>query len=271
MVSKKLLLRLSGEGNMTFSQSSMGSYCSIHNDTKDETILVYVGANPQVIKPILWSISGVAALFSGAASMGVIGVTVTKWAVAEQTLVVSVSAMASAAGALVSASNWVLDTVQNKFVADFSKGGYQKLLPGQTFTTSRKTPMVCFNLRAWVIRIQKTEKAIIIRRANSSVWTGATNGGTNTYHVTNQKYFTNWRMETIPVEVEVHIATSQTESDGYTMVGSAGPECRLTEHMTWMHVDFEEPTKSPEGESNTHSVILVESNESKCSNKDTSK
>jgi hypothetical protein len=223
----------------------MGSYCSIHNDTKDETVMVYVGANPQVLKPILWSISGFAALLSGAASMGMIGVTAAEWVVAEQTLMVSVSAMSSAAGALVSASNWVLDTVQNKFVADFSKGGYHKLLPGQTFTTSQKT--LGLNLRAWIIRIQKTKQAIIIRRANSSVWTGATNRSTNIYNVTNQKYFKNWRTETIPVQVQ-HI-TSQTESaDGYTMVGSAGPECRLTKHTTWIHVDldFEEPSDGVE-------------------------
>ena len=229
----------------------MGSYCSIHNDTKDETVMVYVGGNPKVIKPILWSISGVAALFSGAASMGVIGVTAAEWVVAEQTLMVSVSAMSSAAGALVSASNWVLDAVQNKFVADFSKGGYKKLLPGQTFTTSQKT--LGLNLRAWIIRIQKTEQAIIIRRANSSVWTGATNGSTNTYNVTNNMYFKNWRTETIPVEVHID---SQTESDGYTIVGSTGPECRLIENNTWIHVEFEEPS-----DYSVESHVLKESND----------
>jgi hypothetical protein len=165
--------------------------------------------------------------------MGVIGVTAAEWAGVS----VSVSAISSAAGALVSASNWVLDTLQNKFVADLSEGGYQKLLPGQTFTTSQKT--IGLNLRTWVIRIQKTEKAILIRRANSSVWTGATNGNTNIYNVTDKKYFKNWRTETIPVEVHIE---SQTESGGYTMVGSAEPECRLTESITWIHVDFEEPS-----------------------------
>jgi hypothetical protein len=246
----------------------MGSYCSIHNDTKDETVMVYVGANPQVIKPILWSISGLAALFSGAASMGVIGVTAAQWAVAEQTLMISVSTMSSAAGALVSASNWVLDTVQNKFVADFSKGGYHKLLPGQTFTTRQTT--LGLNLRAWIIRIQKTEQAIIIRRANSSVWTGATNGSTNTYNVTNKKYFKNWRTETIPVEVQ-HIESSQTESDGYTMVGSAGPECRLTEHKTWIHVDFEEPSSDYDdaGVESLHRPFLKESNDKDSNKEDT--
>jgi hypothetical protein len=236
----------------------MGSHCSIHNDTKDETVMIYVGANPKVIKPILWSISGLAALLSGAASMGVIGVTAAEWVVAEQTLMVSVSAMSSAAGALVSASNWVLDTVQNKFVADFSNGGYHKLLPGQTFTTSQKT--LGLNLRAWIIRIQKTEQAIIIRRANSSVWTGATNGSTNTYNVTNKKYFKNWRTETIPVEVHIE---SQTESDGYTMVGSAGPECRLTENNTWIHVDFEEPS-----DDGVESHVLKESNDNDSNKED---
>ena len=46
----------------------MGSYCSIHNDTRDETVLVYVGANPHVIKPILWTLSGFATMLSGAAA-----------------------------------------------------------------------------------------------------------------------------------------------------------------------------------------------------------
>jgi hypothetical protein len=33
--------------------------------------------------------------------------------------------------------------------------------------------------------------------------------------------------------------TTQTESaDGYTMVGSARPECRWTEPNTWIHVNF---------------------------------
>jgi hypothetical protein len=171
----------------------MGSYCSIHNDTKDETVMVYVGANPKVIKPILWSISGLAALLSGAASMG----------------------------------------------------GYQKLLPGQTFSTRQN--MLGLNLRAWIIRIQKTDQAVVIRRANSSVWTGATIGSTNIYKVTNKKYFKNWRTETIPVEVHIE---SQTESDGYTMVGSVGPECRLTENNTWIHVDFEEPSSEKESNDN---------------------
>jgi hypothetical protein len=59
------------------------------------------------------------------------------------------------------------NTLQNNFVADFSKGGYHKLLPGQTFTTSQKTTLG-LNLRVWVIRIQTTEQAIIIQRSKSS-------------------------------------------------------------------------------------------------------
>jgi hypothetical protein len=57
--------------------------------------------------------------------------------------------------------------------------------------------------------------------------------------VTNQKYFKNWRTEAIPVEVNIE---SQTESGGHTMVGSAGPDFRLKESNTWIHVDFEEPS-----------------------------
>ena len=116
----------------------MGSYCSIHNDTRDETVLVYVGANPQVIKPVLWTLSGFATMLSGAAAWGIISATVVELSLASYSVAITASTIASATGTFVSATNWALESLQNKFVVDFTKAGYSKLLPGQTYTTRRK-------------------------------------------------------------------------------------------------------------------------------------
>ena len=51
--------------------------------------------------------------------------------------------------------------------------------------------------------------------------------------------------------VEALIIESQTESGGYAMVGSARPECRLTEYNnTWILVDLEEPSDYDDNDSN---------------------
>mmetsp|Transcript_12047 Transcript_12047/g.16084 ORF Transcript_12047/g.16084 Transcript_12047/m.16084 type:complete len:100 (-) Transcript_12047:427-726(-) len=85
----------------------MGSYCSIHNDTRDETVMVYLGANTELIKPILIAISGLATAASSGAAWGVIPRivgTVTVGA-ADTTLVVSVGALTAAASGVVSAKH----------------------------------------------------------------------------------------------------------------------------------------------------------------------
>lgn len=94
----------------------MGSYCSVHNDTRDETVLVYVGANPHVIKPILWTLSGFATMLSGAAAWGIISATVVELSLASYSVVITASTIASATGSFVSATNWALESLQNKFV-----------------------------------------------------------------------------------------------------------------------------------------------------------
>mmetsp|Transcript_11867 Transcript_11867/g.18206 ORF Transcript_11867/g.18206 Transcript_11867/m.18206 type:complete len:237 (+) Transcript_11867:244-954(+) len=192
----------------------MGSYCSIHNDTKDETVMVFVGANTKVLKPILWTITALAtAMSSGAASgmiPGVVGITLA----AEYTLVVSVSTLTAVAGGVVTTTNWVLDRVQNQVVADLSKGGYHKILPGQTWTSARMT--CALNLRAWVVRIQKTEHAVIIRRASSSVFTGSIPGSSSVYSVMDT--FSNWRIETIPVKEVVPKETPAKNDEQYSLL-----------------------------------------------------
>jgi len=85
----------------------MGSYCSIHNDTRDETVMVYLGANTELIKPLLIAISGLATAASSGAAWGVIPRivgTVTVGA-ADTTLVVSVGALTAAASGVVSAKH----------------------------------------------------------------------------------------------------------------------------------------------------------------------
>lgn len=176
----------------------MGSYCSIHNDTRDETVLVYVGANPQVIKPILYTLSAFATLISGAAAYGIISATVVELSLASYSVVITASTIASATGSFVSATNWALESLQNKFVVDFTKAGYSKLLPGQTYTTRRKP--LGLNMRAWVIRIQKRDNCIAIQKANASVFSSHRPGKISTYRVTDRKVFRQWRDELIPIE-----------------------------------------------------------------------
>eukprot|EP00957_Ditylum_brightwellii_P021301 1606710-Ditylum_brightwellii.AAC.1 len=77
----------------------MGSYCSIHNDTQDKTVMVYLGANTKSIKPLLIAISGLATAASSGAVWGVIPRivgTITVGA-ANTTLVMSVGALTAAA------------------------------------------------------------------------------------------------------------------------------------------------------------------------------
>ena len=176
----------------------MGSYCSIHNDTRDETVLVYVGVNPQVIKPLLYTLSGFATIISGAAAYGIISATVVELSLASYSVVITASTIASATGSFVSATNWALESLQNKFVVDFTKAGYSKLLPGQTYTTRRKP--LGLNMRAWVIRIQKRDNCIVIQKSNASVFSSRRPGKISTYRITDRKVFRQWRDELIPIE-----------------------------------------------------------------------
>lgn len=184
----------------------MGSYCSIHNDTRDETVLVYVGANPQVIKPILFTLSGFATMLSGAAAWGIISATVVELSLASYSVVITASTIASATGSFVSATNWALESLQNKFVVDFTKAGYSKLLPGQTYTTRRKP--LGLNMRAWVIRIQKRDNCVVIQKANASVFSSRRPGNISTYRVTDRKVFRHWRDELIPIEFSAATSSS---------------------------------------------------------------
>mmetsp|Transcript_23611 Transcript_23611/g.67977 ORF Transcript_23611/g.67977 Transcript_23611/m.67977 type:complete len:233 (+) Transcript_23611:92-790(+) len=176
----------------------MGSYCSIHNDTRDETVLVYVGANPHVIKPILWTLSGFATMLSGAAAWGIISATVVELSLASYSVVITASTIASATGSFVSATNWAMESLQNKFVVDLTKAGYTKLLPGQTYTTQRKP--LGLNMRAWVIRIQRRDNCVVIQKSNASVFSSRRPGKISTYRVTDRRVFSNWRDEVIPIE-----------------------------------------------------------------------
>mmetsp|Transcript_37642 Transcript_37642/g.82448 ORF Transcript_37642/g.82448 Transcript_37642/m.82448 type:complete len:224 (-) Transcript_37642:317-988(-) len=220
----------------------MGSYCSIHNDTPDETVMVYVGANPQVIKPVLWTLSGFATMLSGAAAWGIINATIVEMAVAQYTVVVTASAIASATGGLVSATNWALESLQNKLVADLSRGGYSKLLPGQLYTTGRKP--VAFNMRCWIIRIRREENAIVIQRSNASVWTSRRPGGIATHNVTDRTLFSKCRMERIPVEINVSCDDDDdggqldNNKEGFSIVRSGQEICfdEDTEE-SWVQVD----------------------------------
>ena len=190
----------------------MGSYCSIHNDTRDETVLVYVGANPHVIKPILWTLSGFATMLSGAAAWGIISATVVELSLASYSVVITASTIASATGSFVSATNWALESLQNKFVVDFTKAGYTKLLPGQTYTTRRKP--VGLNMRAWVIRIQRRDNCVVIQKANGSVFSSRRPGKISTYRITDWRVFRNWRDEVIPIEFHRgHSSNDSTRSD----------------------------------------------------------
>jgi hypothetical protein len=170
----------------------MGAHCSIHNDTLDETVMVFIGVNTKVLQPLLWSITGMATVVSGGVAIGSLPAVVRVSMLGGQAMMLSVNAMTAAAGGMVSASNYVLDALQTRLVQDLTKGGYHKCLPGQTYTLSGVTPGL--NLRAWLVRIQKTETSIFIQRCDASVWTG------NVYRVMDQVQFRHWKsQETIPL------------------------------------------------------------------------
>ena len=220
----------------------MGSYCSIHNDTHDETVMVYVGANPQVIKPILWTLSGFATVLSGAAAWGIVNATIVEMAVARYTVVVTASALASATGGLVSATNFALESLQSRLVADLSRGGYTKLLPGQSYTTGRKP--VALNMRCWIMRIKREENAIVMERSNASVWTSRRPGGIATHNVTDRKLFRKCRIETIPVEITVSCdddnddEQSDNENEGFSLVRTREEFCFVEDtEESWVQVD----------------------------------
>eukprot|EP00565_Helicotheca_tamesis_P004635 CAMPEP_0185731312 /NCGR_PEP_ID=MMETSP1171-20130828/12541_1 /TAXON_ID=374046 /ORGANISM="Helicotheca tamensis, Strain CCMP826" /LENGTH=229 /DNA_ID=CAMNT_0028400549 /DNA_START=172 /DNA_END=861 /DNA_ORIENTATION=+ len=203
--------------------------------------MVYIGYNSKVIKPVLLAISGLATAASSGAAYGIIpriAGTITVGgtaAAAETTLVVTVGALTAAASGVVSATNYALDKVQNRVVSDFSRGGYHKLLPGQTFTSAKYSPS--FNLRAWVVRIQQTNDAIIIRRADASVWTGAANGSNVNYNVMDRTYFTKWRTETIPIRVHVPTETPADFDSEYSMLNAGETQLNCTEEdVSWVHV-----------------------------------
>lgn len=179
----------------------MGAYVSVHNDTSDETVMVFVGVNTKVLQPLLWSITGVATAMSGGVALGSLPATVSLTVAGEMTLAVSVSTLTAAAGGLVSASNFILDQLQTKLVNDLTKGGYHKCLPGQTYTTPKLSPAL--NLRAWLVRIQRTPEAIIIKRCSASVWTGGKPGSQSVYRVLDKHTFPKWtKHETIPIKYQ---------------------------------------------------------------------
>ena len=169
---------------------------------------------------------------------GIIGMTIGEVTVAGSTLVVSVSAVTAATGGIVSATNYVLDKVQNTVVNDLAKGGYHKIMPGQTYTTGRMTSSL--NLRAWLVRIKKTHHSILIRRSDSSVWTGSTSRNNNIYNVLDNHYFSTWKTETIPINVQIPTETSSTIDENYSIVE---PGVSIVESgkedpsSSWVHVD----------------------------------
>jgi hypothetical protein len=216
----------------------MGAHCSIHNDTVDETVMVFVGANTKVLQPLLWSITGVATAVSGGVAMGSLPAVVR---VGGQALL-SVNALTTAAGGVVSASHFVLDHLQTKLVSDLTKGGYHKCLPGQTYTTPPVTPGL--NMRAWLVRIQKTDRHLLIQRCDASVWSG------HDYRVMDKRQFRHWKsQETIPL-VAIKQPTSHNvleEDEDYTLLESdmLPCHCKIVEQGTndwnddeaWIQVD----------------------------------
>jgi hypothetical protein len=130
-----------------------------------------------------------------------------------------VSTLTAAAGGLVSASNFILEHLQTKLVTDLTKGGYVKCLPGQTYTTGKVSPAM--NLRAWLVRIQRTPQAIIIKRCSASVWSGSKPGSQTVYRVLDKKTFPKWtKHETIPIEYQ-----SMPEEIGMTSMMSVDTTC----------------------------------------------
>mmetsp|Transcript_38932 Transcript_38932/g.71921 ORF Transcript_38932/g.71921 Transcript_38932/m.71921 type:complete len:223 (-) Transcript_38932:416-1084(-) len=210
----------------------MSSRCSIHNDTDGETVMVYLGANTKVVKAIFWTITSLATLASGAAAWGSVQLTskVAELTIAEYTIAISASTVATAAGSLVSAAKWVLEEVQNKMVADLTKGGYSKVLPGHAYTSGKLPPSL--NMRVWVVRIQKTESSIIVQRANCSVWSG------QTLRVMDKGSFARWKVETIPVSTDTCAPkeVSNTDED-YSLIESQSTPCDDEVDSSWIHVD----------------------------------
>jgi len=133
-------------------------------------------------------------MLSGAAAWGIISATVVELSLASYSVVITASTIASATGSFVSATNWALESLQNKFVVDFTKAGYTKLLPGQTYTTRKP---IGLNMRAWVIRIQRRDNCVVIQKANGSVFSSRRPGKISTYRITDRRGFRNWRDENL--------------------------------------------------------------------------
>lgn len=193
------------------------------------------------IVKILWTITGVATLASGAAALGKIGITVAELTVAECTLTITVSSISAVAGTIVSATNWALDVLQTKTVSDFAKGGYHKILPGQTYTSGKKS--LALNMRVWLVRIRRTPTCIVIRRSDSSVWSGCKQERNNIYNVMDARYFSKWNAETIPAPADVQLPIALEHpsevDEEYSIVDSV-IDTHCTEHETsssWVQVD----------------------------------
>ena len=235
----------------------MGAYCSIHNDTQDETVMVYVGVNTKVLQPILWSITGAATLLSGGVAMGSVPGILSVTIAGEASVLISVSTLTAAAGGFVSATNFVLEQLQTQLVNDLAKGGYHKLLPGQTYTTQKLTPGL--NLRAWIVRIQKTDHAIIIKRGDASVWSGPKPGSRAVYRVLDKRVFSQWtNHETIPIGYEHCPQEISTEEDADNNAAVDTHKGNVTTHnMPWLKHETDEPfTLLDSGRINCHFTVV---------------
>lgn len=221
----------------------MGAHCSIHNDTLDETVMVFVGVNTKVLQPLLYAITGAATLLSGGVAMGSVapiltlggGSTATAATVAAAgevallTLSIPVATITAAAGGIVSASNYCLDKFQTQLVTDLTKGGYHTCLPGQTYTSSAVTPAL--NLRAWLVRIQRTPQAIIIKRCSGSVWSGRKPGQHSLYRVLDKSVFRQWTKHhgSIPMPMEHNDVYESKMGNTDGVVGSSSGDCKTVD------------------------------------------
>jgi len=200
----------------------MGAHCSIHNDTPNETVMVFVGVNTKVIQPLLLGITGAATIWSGGVALGTVPATTTLLGgtatatVTGATAVggeIAVATITAVAGGFVSASNYCLDRYCLKLVHDLTKGGYHTLLPGQSFTSKSVSPGL--NLRAWLVRIHRTPHSIEIKRCSGSVWSALRPGENKVYRVLDKTVFRTWtkHYESIPMPTEnllTHSASSDT-------------------------------------------------------------
>jgi len=166
----------------------MGSTVSFLNDT-DDIIMVKLSANTAVLSPI---VTFVGILGTAAVTFMTAGAAAPLFMVGE----IAISGAAAGAatghvgsGVVVFAIKETVNIFQTALSNGYKRDGFTTVLPGRVYKFRKQT--LSLNQRMWLIRLDERDNGthLIIRTADSSVWTGPTAGSDRQYRANDPCYF----------------------------------------------------------------------------------